>query len=72
MKDQITTLMEALRLVSLEVEHFKRRRQGREDTLSAIEAILDDSSVMRAVQSIQPFVQAPALVPETTDAPALV
>ena len=72
MKDQITTLMEALRLVGREVEHFKRKRQGREATLDAIEAILDDPQVVRAIENIQPFVDAPGLVPDQSDAPALV
>jgi hypothetical protein len=70
MKDQITALMEALRLVGLEFDHFKRRRQGRDATLNAIQAILDDPHVSQAVRSLEPLVDSPSLVPEGTNAPA--
>jgi hypothetical protein len=58
MKDQITTLLEALRLVGIEVERFKRKRQTSDATLDAIVAILDDSKVTRAMKGIQPLVSA--------------
>ena len=70
MKDQITALMEALRLVEAEVEQFKRRRQSRDDTLEAIEAILDDPKVAGAIRTLEPFVDGPRLVPEQSEAPA--
>ena len=38
MKDQITTLMEALRLAGHEVNQFKMKRQGRDETLVALES----------------------------------
>ena len=59
MKDQITTIMEALRLAGVEIEHFKRGRQDRDATLDAIEAILYDPKVMAAVSNIEPFVEYP-------------
>ena len=68
MKDQITALMEALRLVEAEVEQFKRRRQSRDDTLEAIEAILDDPKVSSAVRTLEPFIEGPPLVPERSEA----
>ena len=68
MKDQITALMEALRMVQAEVEYFKRRRQSRDDTLDAIEAILDDPRVSGAVRTLEPFIDAPRLVPAQSDA----
>ena len=68
MKDQITALMEALRLVEAEVEQFKRRRQSRDDTLEAIEAILDDPKVSSAVRTLEPFIEGPQLVPGQSEA----
>jgi hypothetical protein len=70
MKDQVTALMEALRLVGAEVERFKRKRQSREETLNAIEAVLDNPIVARAVRTLEPLVEAPGLVPDSIDAPA--
>ena len=68
MKNQLTTLMEALRLAGLEIEYFKREQQSREETLDALEAILYDAKVRQAVESLEPFVGSPPLVP-TQDAP---
>ena len=64
MKDQVTAIMEALRLIEAEVEQFKRRRQSRDDTLGAIEAIIDDPQVAGAVRTLETLVDAPRLVPE--------
>ena len=63
MKDQLTTLMEALRLAGLEVEHFKRKQQSREETMDVLEAILYDPKVRQAVESLEPFVASHPLVP---------
>ena len=63
MKDQLTTLMEALRLAGVEVEHFKRKRQSRDETLDRLEAILYDPRVRHAMESMEPFVESPSLVP---------
>ena len=63
MKDQVTTLMEVLRLAGIEVEHFKRKRQSREKTLDALEAILQDPKVRQAVENLEPFVELPSTVP---------
>ena len=52
MKDQLTTL----------------KQQSREETLDALEAILYDPKVRQAVESLEPFVGSPPLVP-TQDAP---
>jgi hypothetical protein len=61
--------MEALRLVETEVEHFKRRQQSRDDTLDAIEAILDNPKVLGAVRALEPFIDGPPLVPGQSEAP---
>jgi len=61
--------MEALRLVETEVEHFKRRQQSRDDTLDAIEAILDDPKVLGAVRALEPFIDGRPLVPGQSEAP---
>ena len=68
MKDQITAVMEALRLVEAEVDQFRRRRQSRHDTLEAIEGILDDPKVSSAVRSLGPFIEGPRLVPGQSEA----
>jgi len=68
MKDQITALIEALRLVEAEVEQFKRRRQSRGDTLEAIEAILNDPKVSGAIRTLEPVIEGPRLVPEQSEA----
>jgi hypothetical protein len=72
MKDQVTAIMEALRLIEAEVEQFKRRRQNRDDTLEAIEAIIDDPQVAGAVRTLETLVDAPRLVPDQPEAPARV
>ena len=63
MKDQITTLMEALRLAGREVDRFKLKRQGRDETLDALEAILYDPNVRQAVETLDPLVESPSIVP---------
>ena len=72
MKDQVTAIMEALRLIEAELEQFKWRRQSRDDTLEAIQAIIDDPKVAGAVRMLETLVEAPRLVPEQSEAPALV
>ena len=52
MKDQLTTLMEALRLAGLEIEYFKREQQSREETLDALEAILYDPKVRQRLSEV--------------------
>ena len=42
MKDQVTTLMEALRLSQLEIEKLRRKRQDLTTTVDHVEAILSD------------------------------
>ena len=64
MKDQITVLMEALRLASRELQKFTARKQSRDATLDAVEAILYDPKVKQAVESLEPLVQSPPLVPD--------
>ena len=70
MKDQLTTLMEALRLVGVEVEEFKRKQQSSDETLNALEAILYDPTVRQAIEKLEPFMESPSLVPSLdTEAP---
>jgi hypothetical protein len=47
---------------------FKRRGKGRNKTLDAIEAIVDDPKVAGAVRTIETLVHAPRLVPEQAEA----
>ena len=53
MKDQITPLMEALRLSRAEIEKFKRGGQGLQTTVCAVERILADPAVAHAVQGFE-------------------
>ena len=72
MKDQITALMEALRLSQAEIEKLKRNRQDVFATVAHIEGILADPIVSAAIKNLEPVSSSPTLVPETADAPALV
>jgi hypothetical protein len=67
MKDQITALMEALRLSQIEIEKLKRKRQDVFATVAHLEGILGDPVVTAAIQSLEPFAPSPSLVPETTE-----
>ena len=62
MKDQITALMEALRL-SHESENLRRKKQDVYDTVGHIEGILGDPIVRAAIHNLQPLTGSPALVP---------
>ena len=62
MKEQITALQEALRLVVREVEQFKRGK-NRDATLDSIERILDDPHVTGAIQALEPLLSSPSIVP---------
>ena len=70
MKDQITAVLEALRLVELQVENFKRHHQSRDRTLDAIEGILDDPKVTGALRTLEHITNAPSIVPEHPEAVA--
>ena len=66
MKDQVTALMEALNRSQYEIGRFRRGQQGLESTVSAVEKILADPVVAAAIQNLEPFTDAPPLVPEQT------
>ena len=51
MKDQITALMEALRLSQAEIEKLKRNRQDVYATVAHIEGILADPIVSAAIKT---------------------
>ena len=53
MKDQVTTLMEALRLVGAAVERFKRKRESREATLATIDLVVNDPKVVQAEEALR-------------------
>jgi hypothetical protein len=64
MKDQITALMEALRLSQIEIEKLKRKRQDVFATVAHIEGIVSDPVVTAAIQNLEPFAPSPSLVPD--------
>jgi hypothetical protein len=61
MKDQVTVLMEALRLAQFEIEKLRRRRQGVETTVDNVETILREPHVARAIEGLEPFVESPGI-----------
>jgi hypothetical protein len=67
MKDQITTLMEALRLSQVEIEKLKRKRQDVFATVAHIEGILGDPVVTAAIRNLEPFSASPSVVPAAVD-----
>ena len=67
MKDQITALMEALRLSQAEIEKLKRKRQDVFATVAHIEGILGDPVVRAAIDNLEPFSKSPSLVPEKVE-----
>lgn len=67
MKDQLITLMEALRLSQFEIEKFRRRKQGLEATVDAVEAILGTPGVQAAVHNLEPFTPSPSIVPHVEE-----
>jgi hypothetical protein len=66
-KDQITALMEALRLSQAEIEKLQRKRQDVFTTVSRIESILGDPVVMAAIRNLEPYTASPSVVPEMRD-----
>lgn len=67
MKDQITALMEALRLSSAEIEKLKRKKQDVFSTVAHIEGILGDPVVMAAINNLEPYSASPSVVPEAVE-----
>jgi hypothetical protein len=67
MKDQITALMEALRLCQAEIEKLQRKRQDVFTTVSRIENILADPVVMTAIRNLQPYSASPSVVPDLVE-----
>ena len=63
MNDQVTTLMEALRLSQVEIDKLRRRKQGLKATVDAVEQILRQPHVLQAIEGLEPFVESPATVP---------
>jgi hypothetical protein len=61
MKDQVTVLMDALRLAQVEIEKLRRRRQGVETTVDNVESILREPRVARAIEGLEPFVESPSI-----------
>ena len=64
MKDQVIILMEALRLAQAEIDKLRRRRQSVTETVDAVEAILRQPDVLRAIEATGPLVESPSITPE--------
>jgi hypothetical protein len=67
MKDQITALMEALRLSSAEIEKLKRKKQDVFATVAHIEGILGDPVVSAAIRNLELYSVSPSVVPEAAE-----
>jgi len=67
MKDQLIILMEALRLSQREIDKLRRRQQGVETTVSAIEHILHEPDVMAAIDNLEPFMPSPSIAPDAQE-----
>jgi hypothetical protein len=70
MKEQITALMEALRLSQAEIEKLNRKRQDVFLTVAHIEGILGNPVVRAAIQNLEPLAS-PSLVPHVAEESAL-
>jgi hypothetical protein len=57
-------------LVKLQVENFKRRRQGRDQTLDKIGGILGDPKVASATRRLEHVTDAPSIVPDKPEVAA--
>ena len=64
MKDQITALMEALRLSQAEIEKLRLRRQGLAATIDRVDEILGDPIVLAAIHNLEPYTASPSVVPD--------
>jgi hypothetical protein len=64
MKHQVIALLEALQLVKLQGENFKRRRQRHDQTRDKIAGILGDPKVASALRSVEHITDAPSIVPD--------
>ena len=64
MKDQVITLMEALRLSQLEIEKLRCKRQDLAATVDHVEEILSDPIVRAAIDNLEPYTGSPSVVPE--------
>jgi len=63
MKDHVTALIEALRLVNLELDKLCSEKQGPHTTIRAIQMIVREPHVVQAVQGLEPFVESPEIAP---------
>jgi hypothetical protein len=64
MKDQVTALVEALRLARSELDRCQYRAQSAAVTVDNLERILSSASVANAIDSIAPLVTSP-LAPDS-------
>ena len=63
MKDQVTVLMEAVRLACFELQKLRDGEQNLEAAVDAIESTLRDPRVTLEVYNLEPFVESPQLAP---------
>ena len=69
MKDQLITVVEALRLAEAELKtHFSRRVKNAPRTIKRLEAIMLNKDVTRALGLLGPSISGPSVVPQDEDA----
>ena len=63
MKDDVTALFEALRLVELELTHHERGRQGAKEALDRVKNVVREARVQRALDELVMLMNAPSISP---------
>ena len=63
MKDDVTALLEVLRLVELELTHHERGRQGPAETLERVQDLVREARVQRAMDELVMVANAPSISP---------
>jgi hypothetical protein len=63
MKDDVTALLEALRLVELELTHHERGRQGATEALDRVKHVVRETRVQRALDELVMVTNAPSIAP---------
>jgi hypothetical protein len=68
MKHDITTLLEAIRLIRAELESYEGQRiQNAPRALARITAIVNDPHVRQAIEHLDPMSEAPSIAPSAPD-----
>jgi hypothetical protein len=68
MKDDLTSLLEAIRLVRAELEGYAGQRiQNAPRSIARIAEIVNDPQVLRAIERLDPMSDSPSIAPTAPD-----